>query len=64
MIAITSGNATHLTGPDRGIMMDLDLVELYRPITKLSIRLTDGRRAPEVLRRVVPGQRRYYLHRR
>ena len=53
MIAITSGNATHLTGPDRGIMMDLDLVELYRPITKLSIRLTDGRRAPEVLRRAI-----------
>lgn len=53
LIVITSGNASHLVGPDRGTLMDLDLVELFRPITKLSLRLTDGRRAPEVMRRAI-----------
>ncbi|GGL81052.1 thiamine pyrophosphate-binding protein [Wenxinia marina] len=53
LIVITTGNASHLTGPDRGTLMDLDLVELFRPITKSSLRLTDGRRAPEVLRRAI-----------
>ena len=53
LIAITTSNASHLTGPDRGTLMDLDLAQLFRPITKDSLALTDPRRTAEVLRRAV-----------
>lgn len=49
MLIITTGNATHLSYPSRGMIMELDLVELFKPMTKWSIRLHDGRRAPELV---------------
>jgi acetolactate synthase-1/2/3 large subunit len=49
MLIITTGNATHLSYPSRGMIMELDLVELFKPMTKWSVRLHDGRRAPELV---------------
>ncbi|MDD7972180.1 thiamine pyrophosphate-binding protein [Roseinatronobacter alkalisoli] len=49
MLAITSSNALHLSEPARGMLMELDLVNLFRPITKFSQRIHDPARVPEVL---------------
>lgn len=53
MIVITTGNPLHLSYPSRGMLMELELLELFRPITKSSLRLHDGRRAPELVFRAV-----------
>lgn len=50
LIAITSGNATHLTGPNRGMMMEMDVARIMAPITKFSVTVTEGQRVPEIMR--------------
>lgn len=50
LIVITSGNATHLTGPNRGMMMEMDVSEVMAPITKFSLTVTEGPRIPEIMR--------------
>ncbi len=49
MLAITSCNVLHLSNPGKGMLMELDLVRMFEPITKLSQCLYDPKRLPELL---------------
>lgn len=47
MLVLTSANPLHASRPSRGMLMELDLVSLFQPITKRSEAVLDGRRIPE-----------------
>lgn len=53
MIVITSSNALHISQPSRGMMMELNLVRLFEPITRFSQCIYDPRRAPEVIQAAI-----------
>lgn len=49
MLAITSCNVLHLGQPGKGMLMELDLVRMFEPITKFSQCLYDPARVPELM---------------
>lgn len=51
MLAITSNNQHFASYPGRGMFMELDTHALFRPITKFTAVVHDGRRIPELVRR-------------
>ena len=53
VLAITSANPLQVSRPSRGVMMDADTAALFAPLTKASMTLLDGRRAPELITRLV-----------
>lgn len=50
VFAVTSGNALHISRPSRGSLMDIELQDLFKPITRLSETVFDARRIPELVR--------------
>lgn len=53
LIVLTTGLPLNTSLPERGVLMDIDLMSLFEPITKANFRILDGRRAPEVMNRAV-----------
>lgn len=50
VLAVTSGNALFISRPSRGSLMDIELEDLFKPITRLSETVFDARRIPELVR--------------
>jgi acetolactate synthase-1/2/3 large subunit len=51
LLAITSNNQHFANYPGRGMFMELDTQSVFRPITKFTAVVHDGRRIPELVRR-------------